>query len=116
MLSFVCVHEHLILVTRIRCSWEPEELAFYDALSRGKSELGKNGELKELVRELVKIVRRDTAVVDWKNSDMLKARLRGNVKLLLLRKGFTHEEAESAVQSVYKQAEELFGDFVPIAV
>lgn len=93
--------------------FSPEELAFYDALSKGKKELGKNEELKELVKELVKIVRRDTAVVDWKNNDVIKARLRASVKLLLLQRGFTREETETALQTIYEQARELFGDFVP---
>lgn len=98
----------------LNLGFSPEELAFYDALSKGKKELGKNEELKELVKELVKIVHRDTAVVDWKNNDVIKARLRASVKLLLLQKGFTHEETETALQSIYEQAKELFEDFVPL--
>ena len=68
-----------------------EEMAFYDAISVGRKAI--NGELKELVRELVKIIKRDLAI-DWMNNDIIKARIRANVKLLLLRKGYKAEESE----------------------
>jgi len=90
-----------------------EGVAFYDAISLGRKSLNGNGDLKEIVKELVKIIRRDTAVVDWTNNDIIKARMRANVKLLLLRKGFKMEESEKVLELIYQQAFLLYKDFTP---
>jgi len=89
-----------------------EEMAFYDAISVGRKAINGNGELKELVRELVKIIKRDLAI-DWTNSEIIKARIRANVKLLLLRKGYKAEESEKVLDLIYQQAFSLYRDFVP---
>ncbi|MBI2514676.1 DUF3387 domain-containing protein, partial [Candidatus Wolfebacteria bacterium] len=89
-----------------------EEMAFYDAISVGRKAINGNGELKELVRELVKIIKRDLAI-DWMNNDIIKARIRANVKLLLLRKGYKVEESEKVLDLIYQQAFSLYRDFVP---
>lgn len=89
-----------------------EEMAFYDAISSGRKAINGNGELKELVRELVKIIKRDLAI-DWMNNDIIKARIRANVKLLLLRKGYKAEESEKVLDLIYQQAFSLYRDFVP---
>ncbi len=47
-----------------------EEMAFYDAISTGRKSINGNGELKELVRELVKIIKRDLSI-DWMNNDII---------------------------------------------
>jgi type I restriction enzyme R subunit len=90
-----------------------EEMAFYDAISAGRKSINGNGELKELVRELVKIIKRDLSI-DWMNSEIIKARIRANVKLLLLRKGFKAEESEKVLNLIYQQAFSLYRDFVPV--
>ncbi|MBU1130991.1 type I restriction endonuclease subunit R [Patescibacteria group bacterium] len=90
-----------------------EEMAFYDAISVGRKAINGNGELKELVRELVKIIKRDLAI-DWMNNDIIKARIRANVKLLLLRKGYKAEESEKVLDLIYQQAFSLYRDFVPV--
>ncbi len=90
-----------------------EEMAFYDAISVGRKAINENGELKELVRELVKIIKRDLAI-DWMNNDIIKARIRANVKLLLLRKGYKAEESEKVLDLIYQQAFSLYRDFVPV--
>jgi len=89
-----------------------EEMAFYDAISTGRKAINGNGELKELVRELVRIIKRDLAI-DWMNNDIIKARIRANVKLLLLRKGYKAEESEKVLDLIYQQAFSLYRDFVP---
>ena len=66
-------------------------MAFYDAISAGRKAINGNGELKEVVRELVGTIKRDLAI-DWMNNDIIKARIRANVKLLLLRKGYKMED------------------------
>jgi len=90
-----------------------EEMAFYDAISTGRKAVNGNGELKELVRELVKIIKRDLTI-DWMNNDIIKARIRANVKLLLLRKGYKSEEGEKVLDLIYQQAFSLYRDFVPL--
>ncbi|MBI2514939.1 type I restriction endonuclease subunit R [Candidatus Wolfebacteria bacterium] len=89
-----------------------EEMAFYDAISVGRKAINGNGKFKELVRELVKIIKRDLAI-DWMNNDIIKARIRANVKLLLLRKGYKAEESEKVLDLIYQQAFSLYRDFVP---
>ena len=88
-----------------------EELAFYDAISAGRKSIDGDGELKELVRELVKIIKRDLSI-DWMNNDIINARIRANVKLLLLRKGFEPEESENVLKLIYQQILSLYKDFV----
>jgi len=87
----------------------PEEMAFYDALSQGKGAL-KDGKLKTLVKELVRSIRRDLAI-DWTNHEIIKARIRSNVKLLLLRHDFSYKEVERITKRVYKQAFYLYKDY-----
>ncbi len=79
-----------------------EELAFYDAIT-SKQKINKNGDIKKLVQELVKVIRRDLSI-DWTNNDILKARLRDNVRRLLLSKQFKPEDTEEITNIVYQQA------------
>ena len=87
-----------------------EEAAFYDLVSKGKHAIARNGELKALVKEMVSLIKRDLTV-DWSNSEVIKSRIRANVRLMLLRKQVPAEEAEVLVESIYNQAFALFRDF-----
>ena len=89
-----------------------EEVAFYDALSSGKKAL-KDVELKKLVKELVKTIKRDISI-DWTNHEIIKARIRANVRLVLLRNNYPYEEVDKLTSKVYEQAFYLYKDFVPI--
>jgi len=89
-----------------------EELAFYDAIASGKRALISNGELKNLVKELVKVIKRDLSV-DWSDNEIVKSRIRANVKLLLIRNGFSHEESVGLLDTIYQQALALFSNYVP---
>ncbi|MCI0563813.1 MAG: DUF3387 domain-containing protein, partial [Nitrososphaera sp.] len=89
-----------------------EEAAFYDLVSKGKHTIARNGEMKQFVKELVSIIKRDLAV-DWSSSEVLKSRIRANVRLMLLRKQVPAEEAEALVESIYDQTLALFRDFIP---
>lgn len=93
-----------------------EEVAFYDLMSQGKKVLLKNGELKDFVKELVQMIRRDTAVVDWSNNEQITARLRANVRLLLLQKKIPLKEAETILELIFSQARMLYRDRVPEGV
>lgn len=89
-----------------------EEAAFYDLVSKGKHHLLRNGEMKEFVKELVSIIKHDLSV-DWSSSEVIKSRIRANVRLMLLRKQVPAEEAETLVESIYDQTLALFRDFIP---
>lgn len=91
---------------------DEEEVAFYDIIAGGKKAISKNGEIKKLVRELVKIIKRDLAV-DWTNNEIIKARIRADVRLLLLRNKFPAKESEIILESVFQQARTLYSDWVP---
>jgi len=91
-----------------------EELAFYDAVSISKPKDLKNGELKSMVRELVGMVRHDLTV-DWTNSGVITARIRANVRLMLLKHGYSVEQSESVMMKVFEQASALWRDYVNAA-
>ncbi len=86
-----------------------EELAFYDAIL-SKKMIRQDEKIKELVRELVSIIRRDLTI-DWTNNEIIKARIRDNVRLLLLRNNFKPEETEELTNVIYEQAFALFKDY-----
>jgi len=86
-----------------------EEMAFYDALSQGKKAL-KNDRLKKLAKELVKSIRRDISI-DWSNNEVVRAKIRSNVRLLLLRNGYRYEEVDEIVDKVYEQVFYLYRDY-----
>jgi type I restriction enzyme, R subunit len=87
-----------------------EEMAFYDALSRGKKYINNNEQLKKIVKELVKMIKRD-AGVDWTNNEQIKARIRANVRILLLRNNVPPAEGEKILELIFKQASALYQDF-----
>lgn len=91
-----------------------EEAAFYDLISQGKHTIARNGELKIFVKEMVSMIKRDLSV-DWSNSEIIKSRIRANVRLMLLRKQVPVEDTEKLVESIYNQAFSLFRDLVPSA-
>ena len=86
-----------------------EEMAFYDAVAQGKKAL-KDKDIKLLVKELIKAIKRDVAI-DWTHQEVIKARIRSNVKLILLRHQFSFEESNLLVEKIFKQAEFLYRDF-----
>lgn len=87
-----------------------EEMAFYDSLSQGKKAL-KNEELKKIVKDVVSALRRDISV-DWTNHDVIKAKIRQNVRLILLKYDLPYEEIDNMVNRIYLQAEELYKDYL----
>lgn len=84
-----------------------EELAFYDTLAKGKRAIGQDEKTKELVKDLVRIVRRDVSV-DWTDNEVVKSKIRANVRRLLLQNGISAEEAEPLVEQIIAQAKLLF--------
>lgn len=86
-----------------------DEMAFYDVLSKGKRVL-KDMQLKKLVKELVKTIRGDITV-DWTDHEIIKSRIRANVRLVLLRNNFPYEEVDNLTSMVYEQAKSLYKDY-----
>ncbi len=86
-----------------------EELAFYDALSKGKKYIKEDKDLRRLAKEVVQAIKEDLAV-DWTNNDVLLARIRGKIKRILYRSGIPPQEAEPIAQITLKQAKFLFDE------
>lgn len=90
-----------------------EEVVFYDTLATDP-DLKKAGiDIKEFVKDLTKRIRRDLAI-DWTNNETIKARIRQNVRLLLLQKGLTEFlRTERLVESIYQEAIRVYREYLP---
>lgn len=89
-----------------------EELAFYDALaSYGKRGIN-DDDMKKIVQRIVKTIKRDIAV-DWTNNEQIKARIKANVRLVLLQNQIDALMSEKLVESIYYQATKMYENFVP---
>jgi len=86
-----------------------EETAFYDALSLGKKSL-KDQDFKDLVKKIVKTLRRDIAI-DWTNHEIIKARIRADVRLILLQHNISLDEVDQMIERIYEQAINLYKDY-----
>ncbi len=86
-----------------------EETAFYDALSVGKKSL-KDQDFKDLVKKIVKTLRRDIAI-DWTNHEIIKARIRADVRLILLQHNISLGEVDQMIERIYEQAINLYRDY-----
>ena len=91
-----------------------EELAFYDALSRGEIFIASNEELKKLVRELIRTIKNNLSI-DWTEHENVKSKVRASVKRLLRRQGFSPVRYPMAVELIMKQAEVLYRDWPTLA-
>jgi type I restriction enzyme R subunit len=92
-----------------------EELAFYDSLASGKGKISKNKELKDLVKKIVKTIRKDLTV-DWTNNDVIKSRIKANVSVVLLQNNYTPKEAQLELNLIFDQARARYRDYVPVRV
>ena len=82
--------------------------------SAGKKSALEDEALKDLVKELVRMIKRDLTV-DWTNNEVIKARIRANARLLLVKNEFPTEESEGILDLIYDQAISLYRDYVPSA-
>ncbi len=60
------------------------------------------------------MIKRDLTV-DWTSNEVIKARIRANARLLLVKSEFPTEESESVLDLIYDQAISLYRDYVPSA-
>lgn len=89
-----------------------EEMAFYDALSKGKDAL-KDKKLKKLVKEMIKTIRRDLQI-DWTSQEVTKARIRTDIRLILLQHEYDFEEVDVITKKIFEQTFNLYKDYTPM--
>lgn len=83
----------------------PAEAAFYDAVVQNESAVLELGDetLKEIARELVTAIRQ-SATLDWRDREAVRAELRVRVKAILKRRKYPPDKQESATELVLDQA------------
>jgi type I restriction enzyme R subunit len=90
-----------------------EEVVFYDTLASDPDLKRAGIDIKEFVKDLTKRIRRDLAI-DWTNNETIKARIRQNVRLLLLQKGFTElVQTERLIESIYQETVRVYREYLP---
>lgn len=90
-----------------------DEVRFYDALAANASAVRELSDdtLKKIAHELTENLRRNLGV-DWSARDSVRARLRLMVKRILRKYKYPPDAAETAVDLVLQQAEELGEEWV----
>ena len=84
---------------------DDNEVAFYDALADNESakQLMDDEILKEMARELLKLIRNNTTI-DWTKKENVQAKLRVAIKRLLKKYKYPPDLEEKAISIVMKQA------------
>ena len=87
---------------------DEDELAFYDAVSQNESAVDLQGEdvLAQIARELVQVMRRDVKT-DWTVRDDVRAKLRSQVKRLLVKHRYPPDKQPAAIKLVIEQMESM---------
>jgi type I restriction enzyme R subunit len=83
----------------------PAEAAFYHAVVQNESAVLELGDdvLKHIARELVTAIRQ-SATLDWRDSEAVRAKLRVRVKAILKRRKYPPDKQEAATELVLEQA------------
>jgi type I restriction enzyme R subunit len=90
-----------------------EEIVFYDTLVRDPYLKEAGIDIKNFVRDLISRIRRDLAI-DWTNNDVIKARIRQNVRLLLIQKGIIEQaQTERLIESIYQETIRVYREYIP---
>ena len=86
----------------------PDELAFYDAVSQNESAVAIQGEgvLAQIARELVTTMQRDVRT-DWTVRDDVRAKLRSSIKRLLVKYDYPPDRQPAAIALVMEQMESM---------
>lgn len=87
-----------------------EEVAFFDIMSSHKDESAPD--LKDFSKEIVKSIKK-SLTVDWTNNEIIKPRIRANLSLLLLQKGFSSKKLPKILENIMQQATLLYRDYSP---
>lgn len=90
-----------------------EEVVFYDSLASDPDLRNSGIDIKEFVKDLTKRIRRDLTI-DWTNNETIKARIRQNVRLLLIQKGVTELlQTERLIESIYQETVRVYREYIP---
>lgn len=89
-----------------RLGLTPEELAFYDALTKPENivDFYKNNELIALTKELTEMLRKNRTI-DWQKKETARASMRKMVKRLLKKYKYPPEDYDMAINTVISQCE-----------
>lgn len=89
-----------------RLGLTPEELAFYDALTKPENivDFYKNNELIALTKELTEMLRKNRTI-DWQKKETARASMRKMVKRLLKKYKYPPEDYDMAINTVISQWE-----------
>ncbi|KKR79006.1 MAG: Type I site-specific deoxyribonuclease, HsdR family [Candidatus Nomurabacteria bacterium GW2011_GWA2_40_9] len=91
-----------------------EEIVFYDTLEKNPDLKNAGIDIKEFVKGLTKRIRRDLAI-DWTNNETIKARIRQNVRILLLQKGIVEEmQTKRLIESIYLETVRVYREYLPV--
>lgn len=77
------------------------------------SEMLEDDKMKELIHEIVDVIRRN-ATVDWEKRDDVKAKLRLTVKKILMKYGYPPDLARLEADRVLRQSELLASELTKI--
>lgn len=91
-----------------------DEIVFYDTLSTDPDLKNAGIDIKDFVQELTRRIRRDLTI-DWLNNENIKARVKQNVRLLLLQKGIVEQlQTERLIESIYQETARVYREYQPI--
>lgn len=101
---------------RFRPPLNPDELAFYDAVSAKESvrQVMDDDKLAAIARDLVQAIRRNLRTA-WTARDDVQARLRSIIKRLLARHGYPPQDEDDAVEKVVQQLDTFADEWAPYA-
>lgn len=86
-----------------------EELAFYDAISTNSESDIPEDVLSEIAEELCGMLK-ENVNIDWTNRQAMRSKLKIQVKGLLRKNGFSHDDYSPLIDPIVHQAEALYGD------
>jgi type I restriction enzyme R subunit len=92
----------------------PDELAFYDAVSLNESAVTEMGDniLADIARDLVKTLR-NNVTTDWLSRDDVRAKIRSTIKRLLAKWGYPPDRRDGATELVLRQMETFADEWSP---
>jgi type I restriction enzyme R subunit len=88
-----------------------EELAVHDCLDGEPLLAAVN--TKALATEIIRSAKEKLSI-DWAQSEVVRARIRGGIRLSLLRNGCSTAECEAVIERVFGQIEALYRDWEPL--
>jgi type I restriction enzyme R subunit len=92
-----------------------EELAFYDALARGKEYVMSNEQLRKLAKKLVTTIKKNLSI-DWTKHESVKAKIRAAVKRTLRIHGISPIKYPNTIKLIMKQAQALYKEWPAIGI